>query len=334
MARKGLIELARQHNVFCVAIVFDLPEKVLIERHAARTDRSFGDHVIRGQRQDFGRSFRGLEREGCRYIHVLKDAEQIDAVTVCRTRLWANLRSEQGPFDIVGDVHGCLDELIALTRVLGYEAERSEEGWKVRHPGGRRLVFVGDLVDRGPDSPGVVRFARDVLQQNMGFCVAGNHDAKLSRALKGRDVKISHGLERSLEQLKDATTDVKREVADFLDCLISHYVMDEGRLVVAHAGLSEELHGRTSGVVRSFAMYGETTGETDEYGLPVRYNWAESYRGRAMVVYGHTPVPEAEWLNNTICLDTGCVFGGKLTRFAIPKRNSFLCRPLASTTRR
>jgi len=320
MARKGLIALAKEHNVFCVAIVFDLPEKVLVERHALRTDRSFGEHVIRSQRQDLNRSIRGLEREGCRYVHVFKSLEQIDAVSVRRTRLWANLRSEKGPFDIVGDIHGCLDELIELTRALGYEVERSPEGWRAKHSAGRRLVFVGDLVDRGPDSPGVVCFVRDVLQAGMGFCVAGNHDAKLSKALRGRDVKISHGLERSLEQLKDTTSDFKREIADFLDGLISHYVLDDGRLVVAHAGLSEELQGRTSGKVRSFAMYGETTGETDDYGLPVRYNWAESYRGRAMVVYGHTPVPEAEWLNNTICLDTGCVFGGKLTALRYPEK--------------
>jgi protein phosphatase len=72
--------------------------------------------------------------------------------------------------------------------------------------------------------------------------------------------------------------------------------------------------------VREFAMYGETTGETDEYGLPVRYPWASDYRGRAAVVYGHTPVPEAEWLNNTICIDTGCVYGGKLTALRWPER--------------
>jgi protein phosphatase len=160
----------------------------------------------------------------------------------------------------------------------------------------------------------------DATAAGVAFCVAGNHDVKLSRALRGRDVKVTHGLAESLEQLKDEPAEFRRAAADYLDGLVSHYVFDGGKLVVAHAGLREEMHGRGSGAVRQFAMYGETTGETDEYGLPVRYNWAADYRGKAMVVYGHTPVPESEWINNTICLDTGCVFGGKLTALRYPER--------------
>ena len=106
----------------------------------------------------------------------------------------------------------------------------------------------------------------------------------------------------------------------FLDGLVSHYVFDDGRLVVAHAGMKAEMQGRGSAKVRDFALFGETTGETDEFGLPVRYNWAAEYRGRASVVYGHTPVPEPEWLNRTINIDTGCVFGGKLTALRWPEK--------------
>lgn len=158
------------------------------------------------------------------------------------------------------------------------------------------------------------------VRDGTGYCVAGNHDVKLARKLNGRDVKVTHGLAESLAQLEGETPEFRREVAEFLDGLVSHYVFDQGKLVVAHAGLKEEMQGRGSGAVRSFAMYGETTGETDEYGLPVRYNWAGDYRGRASVVYGHTPVPYADWLNNTICIDTGCVFGGKLTALRYPER--------------
>jgi protein phosphatase len=152
------------------------------------------------------------------------------------------------------------------------------------------------------------------------LAVPGNHDTKLMRKLRGRDVQITHGLAESLQQLEGESQEFKEQVASFIDSLVSHYVLDDGRLVVAHAGLKEALQGRGSGKVRDFALYGETTGETDEFGLPVRYNWAAEYRGRAIVVYGHTPVPEPEWLNGTICIDTGCVFGGKLTALRYPEK--------------
>ena len=319
-SRKSLIALAREYHVFCVAIVFDLPEKVLLERHAVRDDRNFGQHVIRNQRLDLNRSIRNLEREGCRYVHVLKTPEQVEAVQITRTRLWPNLRHESGPFDIVGDIHGCYDELVDLLGSLGYQISNDSGDVSVSHPDGRRLVFAGDLVDRGPDSPGVLRLVQSAVAAGAAYCVAGNHDVKLAKALNGRNVKISHGLELSLEQLQEESEDFRKQTAQFLDKLISHYVFDGGRLVVAHAGLSEELQGRSSGRVREFAMYGETTGETDEFGLPVRYNWAKDYRGKAAVVYGHTPVLDAEWLNNTLCVDTGCVFGGKLTALRYPER--------------
>ena len=148
----------------------------------------------------------------------------------------------------------------------------------------------------------------------------GNHEAKLLKALRGKNVKRSHGLDASMEQLDAEPEEFRARVDRFIDGLISHYVLDGGRLVVAHAGLIERYHGRASGRVREFCLYGQTTGETDEYGLPVRYPWAQEYRGQALVLYGHTPVPETEWLNNTLCLDTGCVFGGRLTALNYPER--------------
>ncbi|HRG07248.1 MAG TPA: polynucleotide kinase-phosphatase, partial [Cyclobacteriaceae bacterium] len=137
--------------------------------------------------------------------------------------------------------------------------------------------------------------------------------------LSGKDVQLKHGLALTVEQLKTENTHFINQVKDFLYGMVSHYVFDNGRLVVAHAGLKEEMQGRGSGAVRSFCMFGETTGETDEFGLPVRFNWASEYRGKAMVVYGHTPVPEAQWLNRTIDIDTGCVFGGKLSALRYPE---------------
>jgi protein phosphatase len=319
-ARKSLIALAREYHCLPVALVLDFPERICRERNALRTDRNFGEHVIRNQCSQLRKSLRGLEREGFRHVTVFHSPEELVGLTIQREPLWNNKKGETGPFDILGDIHGCLDEALELISQLGYSVIAEGGRYSVTHPQGRKLIFVGDLVDRGPNSPGVIRLAMDAVASGAAFCVAGNHDVKLSRALRGRDVKLTHGLAESLEQLKVETEEFKATAAEWLDRLVSHYVLDGGKLVVAHAGLREEMHGRGSGAVRQFAMYGETTGETDEYGLPVRYNWAADYRGKAMVVYGHTPVPEAEWINNTICLDTGCVFGGKLTALRYPER--------------
>ena len=262
------------------------------------------------------RSLRGLEREGFRHVFVLSSPEEIETVSIERQPLWNNLKNEHGPFDIIGDVHGCFDELNALLLKLGCTFEDNQ----VTPPDDRKIIFVGDLVDRGPKIPQVLRLVMKMVEQRTAFCVPGNHDIKLMRKLKGRDVQITHGMAETLAQLEGEPREFKEEVAKFIDDLVSHYVLDDGKLVVAHAGMKEEMQGRGSGKVREFALFGETTGETDEYGLTVRYNWAADYRGKAMVVYGHTPIVEPEWLNRTINIDTGCVFGGKLTALRYPEK--------------
>jgi protein phosphatase len=316
-ARKPLVALARAYHVLPVAIVLDVPVKVCEERNRTRADRTFGQHVIRQQHSQMSRSLRNLQREGFRHVHVLQSPEDIDAVTIERQPLWNDRRSDHGPFDIIGDVHGCADELEELLVALGWACD-ADGVW--RHPENRRAVFLGDLVDRGPRTPDVLRIAMKMAAAETAIVVPGNHDMKLMRKLRGRDVQITHGLAESLAQLESESAEFRPQVAEFLDDLVSHYVLDDGRLVVAHAGMKEEMQGRGSGRVRDFALFGETTGETDDFGLPVRYNWAAEYRGRALVVYGHTPVPEPEWLNGTINIDTGCVFGGRLTALRYPER--------------
>ncbi|WP_248961258.1 polynucleotide kinase-phosphatase [Sphaerisporangium perillae] len=320
-ARKKLVELGKSHDVLVEAIVLDVPEDVAVARNALRPERDFGPHVITRQRKDLRRSLSRISKEGFRRVHVLRGAE-IDQATITYEKAWTDLRELTGPFDVIGDVHGCRAELEGLLVELGWELRRDEAGRPVgaAHPEGRTALFVGDLVDRGPDSPGVLRLVMGMVAAGTALCVCGNHENKLVRALNGRNVTVAHGLERSLEQLAREPEEFREAARAFMDGLISHYQLDDGRLVVAHAGLKEAFHGRASGRVRSFALYGDTTGETDEYGLPVRYPWAKDYRGRAMVVYGHTPVPEAEWVNNTICVDTGCVFGGSLTALRYPER--------------
>ena len=318
--RRPLVEVARRHHCSPVIIVLDVPERVCRERNAARADRAagaFGPHVVRDQIGQLHRALGGLQKEGFRHVTVLSSVAEIEAATVERRRLSCNRSDERGPFDIVGDVHGCADELRALLGALGYR----EEGGAYRHPEGRRLVFLGDLVDRGPKVPEVLRLAMAMVEAGSALAVPGNHDVKLMRKLRGRDVKIGHGLAESLAQLEAEPPEFKERVAQFVDSLVSHYVLDEGRLVVAHAGMKAALQGRGSAEVRAFALYGDSTGEMDEYGMPVRLDWVSDYRGRAAVVYGHTPVVEAEWINNTTCVDTGCVFGGKLTALRWPERD-------------
>ena len=329
--RKPLLNLAGEYHCFPVAIVLNLPEQLCYARNHLRPDRNFGEHVVRRQSQMLRRSLRSLQREGFRHnhIYILNSGAQVEAVSIERQPLWNNLKHERGPFDIIGDVHGCCDELEALLQQLGYETTAcpSSDVWHspvYSHPAARKAIFLGDLVDRGPRILDTLKLVRNMVEAGTALCVPGNHDVKLMRQLRGRQVKINHGLENTLAEI-DALPESVRQlfvpaIADFIDSLISHYVLDGGQLVVAHAGMKEQLQGRGSARVREFALYGESTGEIDEFGLPVRYNWAAEYRGKAMVVYGHTPVPEPEWLNGTIDIDTGCVFGGKLTALRYPEK--------------
>jgi len=329
-SRKPLLELARKYHCISAAIVLDLPEKLCADRNQQRPNRNFGSHVVRWHVRDLKRSLKSLDREGFRYVYVLRSPEEIDAVELERQPLWNNRKESRGPFDIIGDVHGCCGELEQLLQQLGYQiVDKTSDSafWDFptyAHPEGRKAVFLGDLVDRGPRILDTLKLARNMVAAETALCVAGNHDIKLLKKLNGKNVKINHGLEQTLAEIAalpdEYRESAEREIRQFLDSLIGHYVLDGGQLVVAHAGMKAELQGRASGRVRDFALYGETTGEIDEFGLPVRYNWAAEYRGTAAVVYGHTPVPETEWLNNTVDIDTGCVFGGKLTALRYPER--------------
>ncbi len=386
-SRKPLLKLAADHDALAAAIVLNLPERVCQDRNRTRPERDFGPHVVRNQTRSLRHSLRDLRREGFRYVYVL-DENRIDAAQIERTPLWTDRSTDHGPFDIIGDVHGCCDELVELLGLLGYVAddgrstmddvqahEEPDPAWTpgsgidqavpghrhaaphrpssivdrhpsedhrpssivhrptanhrpspivYRHPEGRKAVFLGDLVDRGPKVVETARLVMEMVEAGQALCVPGNHDIKLMRCLQGKRVQMTHGLPDTVAQIEslpeDGREDFRQEFVKFVDGMVSHYLLNDGKLVVAHAGMIESYQGRASGRVREFAIWGDTTGETDEFGLPIRYPWATEYRGSALVVYGHTPVPEAEWLNRTINIDTGCVFGGKLTALRYPER--------------
>jgi protein phosphatase len=301
--RAGLIKLARQHHALPVALVLDIDPDTCHQRNEGRANRDFGPHVSRNHSRALRRGLRGLQKEGFRQVHVLRSPEEMEKLEITRDPLWTDRRQDYGPFDIIGDLHGCFDEL-------------------TRHPEGRIAFFVGDITDRGPRNVDCLRLVMGMCDEGSGRCVIGNHDFKVNKWLKGRQVQLNHGLDLTVAELEQTSDAFRKQVSEFIYDLRSHYWLAGGDLVVAHAGLKEEMHGRGSGAVRTFAMFGETTGEIDEFGLPVRLEWAREYRGKANVIYGHTPVPEAEWLNDTLCIDTGCVFGGKLTALRWPERET------------
>jgi len=321
--RKKLLEIAARNYCQSVAIILDISEVVLKERHLARTDRNFELFVIDRQIRDFRTTLSELGSRNFKHVYKLNFSD-IENAQIIRKKMLMDKKEELAPFDIIGDIHGCFDELYELLIKLDYKIEinnnDSEKEFLISHPENRRIIFLGDLIDRGPNSPDVLRLVMDAVKSNIAFCVIGNHEAKFIRKLNGSKVKLSHGLQQTIDQLALEKEEFITRIKKFMDSLLSHYIFDNGKLVVSHAGIRDDMQGRSSGVIKAFCMYGETTGEIDEFGLPVRLNWANEYKGKSLVVYGHTPVPNAEFFNNTIDIDTGCVFGGSLTALRYPER--------------
>jgi hypothetical protein len=216
-------------------------------------------------------------------------------------------------YDLIGDVHGCRDELLALLRKLGYAVEASG----VRPPAGRTAVFLGDLVNRGPETPGVLRLVMSMIEAGAALCVAGNHDVALAGAIQGRETESADALAESLQQLAPEGPEFRTRTAAFIDALPRRLVLDGGRLIVAHAGLPEEYHGIESEEADRFAVHGRKV--PGPGGELVRYFFANDYHGAATVVYGHYSQLHAIWLNRTVCIDTGCVYGGSLTALLYPE---------------
>ncbi|MBB6453062.1 diadenosine tetraphosphatase ApaH/serine/threonine PP2A family protein phosphatase [Salirhabdus euzebyi] len=223
-------------------------------------------------------------------------------------------------YDIIGDIHGCLHELQDLFDALGYRWE----GQMPVHPEQRIPVFVGDLTDRGPASIRTVHFVYDlVMEYQKGKYVPGNHCNKLYRFLKGNPVKAQHGLETTVAEYealpREEKEEVKRKFMSLYEQANLYEELKEVNTVVAHAGIKEDMIGRKDKKVETFVFYGDITGKTDEKGMPERKDWAKHYKGDKWIVYGHTPIREPRFINKTVNIDTGCVFGGALTAFRLPE---------------
>ena len=308
-----------------------------------REDRSFGSHVIRQQKSQLRRSIRGLKWEGFSHVFIFDTPEEVETAVIERTPLWNDKRDDHAPFDIVGDLHGCCDELETLLQNLGYQSvqrESEDPAWgnrSYRHPEGRKAVFLGDMADRGPRILDTLRLVRNMVADGCARAFpaittrscCGNSPGRMSRS---RMVSLSESLAEIEALPEEVRQNFVREAADLVPRTRQPLRSRRGQVGGRSRRHEGGNAGRGSGKVREFALYGETTGETDEFGLPVRCNWAAEYRGRAMVVYGHTPVPQPEWLNRTINIDTGCVFGGKLTALRWPSGSSSRL-PLVTPTR-
>ena len=320
-ARRPLLELTARYHRPCMAILFELPPQVCKERNRQRLDRVVGDFVVDRQCAQAPISADTLIREGFDPVIVLHSAEEADAFGMpshASPTLW---HDRAGSFDVIGDLHGCCDELLSLLRIMGYKVENpSALIPRITAPEGRTAVFVGDFVDRGPDNVRTLLIVMAMVRSGAALAVPGNHDDKLLRALQGAPVRINNGLDHTLQELSAAGEDMQALVRDFLEGLPSHLVLDRGNLVVAHAGLPQGLHSVDSPRARDVALFGTPTGQRDEFGLSVLADWAHAYEGDAVVVWGHLPVAEAAWVGNAIDIDTGCVHGGSLTALRYPER--------------
>lgn len=226
-------------------------------------------------------------------------------------------------YDIIGDIHGCYKELNLLLQKLGYQIQEGDNPCKSPyiHPDGRQAIYVGDLCDRGPNSPGVIALVRKQVREAAGLCVMGNHDNKLMRYLKGNKVKVNNGLQTTIDQLHSKSCPIKKKkVYQFLARLPYRLILDEGKLLVTHAGLAEKYHdAKMNRKIESKCIYGETTGAKDADGYPVRLPWQDAYKGERYVVHGHVALKEPLVTNRVYDVDTSCVYGGKLTALRYPE---------------
>ncbi|MBM4097625.1 MAG: AAA family ATPase [Planctomycetota bacterium] len=325
--RQNLLALARRYHAPAVAIVFDIPPQqnqdlTSHDPDIARLDVSAQTQLLRECQPKLG-------VEGFHRVYFISSHGELEESVVQKVRLPCNRREVCGPFDIIGDLHGCHDELENLLSRLGYE--RSAEtvatfnGLTIpwRHPEGRQALFLGDYVDRGPKILQTLALVQAMVSSGSALAVQGNHEMRVVKHFRASRQEPRPNLEQTLHELNALGEEIQRQairgLVDFCDNLPHHLVLDEGRLVAAHAGLREEFHGRDSSFVRNMALFGEPAPRVDEDLPPDRRDWVSEYRGGALVAYGHTPVARSTIVNQTVNLDTGCVFGGRLTCLRYPE---------------
>jgi len=282
--------------------------------------------------EDSPELFQTFKKEGFRKVHILK-REDLFNFRIAIKPVTA-LCNAPPPYDIIGDIHGCFTELEDLFGKTGYEKQNSV----FIHPEGRIPIFIGDITDRGPNSVKVMELVMDMVDSKRALFIPGNHCAKLARHIMGKDIKIKWGIETTLKEIESMDDSSRENLSNRFISLVenspNYLMLDNGNLIVTHAAIKERMIGKEHRRLRSFCLYGSATGKNDENGLPIRRDWAVEYRGKPLVVYGHTPVEVPEFRFNTINIDQGCVFGGSLTALRYPEmktesvkaRKAYYCR--------
>lgn len=319
--RKRYIAMARENHVPIVSIVLDVPEKVLLERDEKR-DNPRGKRRIKQQYQVFTREKRFMKKEGIRSLYFLKE---IDDIELTRRSHPLELDADAG-IDIIGDIHGCYDEMIELLVKLGYEKDEDDF---YRHPEGRKFLSIGDVMSRGPESLKSMMFFYRHVQKGLAYMIDSNHGWKIARWLDGKNVTLNHGDEKVEQEFlqfeqehgAEQAAEWKNKMKDFLLEAPSHYILKKNgipRVVCAHAGIRDEYIGKQSRDVSDFCRYGDTNG-FDEKGKPIRKDWFIGHQTSQLIVWGHDPKPQPLKINNSLNIDQGVVFGGKLTAYRFPE---------------
>lgn len=318
--RKRYIELAKKHHVPVVSLVLDVDQELLLLRDKNR-ENPRGSKRIKQQYQVFKREKRFIKKEGYFATYFITVTNEVE---VTRANSNATHLEVENGIDIIGDIHGCYEEMIQLLEQLGYEKNAQE---LYVHPEGRKFLSLGDIMSRGPESLKTMSFFLRHVKEKLAYMIDSNHGWKIARWLEGKNVTLNHGDElvaREFEQYEhlDDIDRLKEELKEFLLKAPSHYVLTKNgipTLVCTHAGIKDEFIGKQSDDISDYCRYGDHEG-VDDTGRPIRKDWTIHHKTSILIVWGHDPKPKPLVINNTINIDQGVVFGGELTAFRYPEK--------------
>ncbi|SDZ56251.1 polynucleotide kinase-phosphatase [Evansella caseinilytica] len=320
--RKRYLDIARINHVPIIAVVLDIPLETLLQRDDQR-DSPRGKRRIKQQYQLFTKEKRLLKKEHFLATYFVKNTAEL----AFERRSNPIERDIQHGIDIIGDIHGCYDEMIQLLENLGY-VKNDEQLYL--HPAGRKFVSIGDCMSRGSRSLDTMLFFTRHINNGLAYMIDSNHGWKIARWLDGKNVVLNHGDEKVAEEFSEyerkhgagAAAALKQDIKTVLLKAPSHYVFTRNGtavLVCVHAGIKDKYIGKQSKRISDFCRYGDTDG-FDEQGKPIRKDWFLHHQTKACIVWGHDPKPQPLLINNTVNIDQGVVFGGKLTAFRYPEK--------------